>query len=388
MGLRDAHVEVTVRKRLVEDVGAGPARHCGRDGHDARVVPGQIGQPSAEHLLITGQPRRLLGREPGDLVPGGGRVPLDRILLGRLVALPLLGDQVNQHRAAHPADPPQRVDHRVDVVSVERPEVAEPQLLEEHAGNEEVLHALLELARGGLHHVGDARGDTLHQLADLIADPVVERVGDDAVQVLVHRPDVGSDRHVVVVEDHDEVAVARARVVEGFVGEPAADGAVPDDRDDVEVLTLVIASDGHPDRGRDGGRGVSRAEDVEVRLGTAQEGSQPALAANGVQLVVAPRQDLVDVGLVARVPHHPVAGRVEHVVKRHRELGDAQASSEMSADLRHDIDQALAHLANQVGQLGPRQLAHVPRLLDVVQDRHPNHSISGCLSAVISITDC
>ena len=144
-----------------------------------------------------------------------------------------------------------------------------------------------------------------------------------------------------------------------------------DDRDDVEVLALVIASDGHAHRGRDGGRGVSRAEDVEIRLGAAQEGSQAVLAANGVQAVVPPREDLVDVGLVARVPHDAVAGGVEDVVQRHREFGDAQASPEVSPNLRDDIDEAFAHLAYEVRQLGTREPAHVRRSLDVVQNGHP-----------------
>ena len=116
---------------------------------------------------------------------------------------------------------------------------------------------------------------------------------------------------------------------------------------------------------------MPRAEDIEVRLGPAQEGSQAVLAADGVQAVVPPRENLVDVGLVARVPHDAVARRVEDVVQRHRELGDAQASPEVSPNLRDDIDKAFAHLAHEIRQLGTREPAHVRRSLDVVQNGHP-----------------
>ena len=83
--------------------------------------------------------------------------------------------------------------------------------------------------------------------------------------------------------------------VQGLVGEPAPDGAVADHRDDIEVLALVVAANGHAHRGGDRGGGVSGAEDVVLRLDPPQEGSQPILAANGVQVVVSPREDLVDV---------------------------------------------------------------------------------------------
>ena len=92
-------------------------------------------------------------------------------------------------------------------------------------------------------------------------------------------------------------------------------------------------------------------EDVVVRLVPPQEGGQSVPATDAVQAIVSSCQDLVDVRLMARVPHDAVPGRVEDVVEGNGELGDAEASPEVSPDLRHHIDQPLAHFANEIGEL-------------------------------------
>ena len=71
-------------------------------------------------------------------------MPLDRVCLRRLVPLPFLRHQVNQHRPRDLAYPLESVHHLVDVVAVQWAEIAESEFLEEHAGHEQVLHAFLE----------------------------------------------------------------------------------------------------------------------------------------------------------------------------------------------------------------------------------------------------
>ena len=61
-----------------------------------------------------------------------GGVELDRVLLGRLEAVPLVGQDVEQDRPVHLLDLLQVRAERLEVVAVDRAEVGEAQLLEEH----------------------------------------------------------------------------------------------------------------------------------------------------------------------------------------------------------------------------------------------------------------
>ena len=70
------------------------------------------------------------------------RVPL-LVVLARRKSLPLLRDHVHEPRRAHALHCGERVDQHIDVVSIDRPEVAEAELLEENARREEGLHAFL-----------------------------------------------------------------------------------------------------------------------------------------------------------------------------------------------------------------------------------------------------
>jgi hypothetical protein len=63
----------------------------------------------------------------------------------------------------------------------------------------------------------------------------------------VHRADVGRDRHLVVVEHDDDVAVGVPGVVEPFVRQAAGERPVADDGRDLEVLAAQVATGGHAD---------------------------------------------------------------------------------------------------------------------------------------------
>jgi hypothetical protein len=90
------------------------------------------------------------------------------------------------------------------------------------------------------------------------------------------------------------------------------------------ILAALVARDRHPERRRERGRGVARAERVELRLVAPQEAGEPAVLLDRRQLFAAARQNLVRVSLVAHVPDEPVARRVERVMERDGQLHGAQ----------------------------------------------------------------
>ena len=76
----------------------------------------------------------------------------------------------------------------------------------------------------------------------------------------------------------------------------------------------------------------------------------------------APRDDLVDVGLMAGVPQEDVAWRVEHPVQGERELHSAEVGAEVAAaGSRHDIDDELTDLCGQLIELGVGQASQIGR---------------------------
>src|SRR4051812_7829753 len=111
----------------------------------------------------------------------GQRMPL---LSGGMFTRPeapsLLRDDVHQGRTSQRTHRGERVDQCVDVVTVDRPEVAEAELLEQHAWREEGFHTLLPLPHQRAHGAG-----VVDDIADLGAYAIVERVALNRRQVFV-----------------------------------------------------------------------------------------------------------------------------------------------------------------------------------------------------------
>ena len=217
MPLRNADIEGAHRMRLRDDTDAGAARHCRGDGHDVGLLLHQVGKALAEHCGVAGVRRRSLELLASrGIVTGRQRMPLFRVLAGR-ESLPLLRDHVYEARRLQVAHGGQCVHQRIDVVAIDRTEVAEAKFLEQHAGREERLHAFLPLA----HQRTDGARHAVDQVADRAAHTIVERIALHADEILVHRTDVRRNGHLVVVQDDDDVTVRAAGVVQPFVCEPA-----------------------------------------------------------------------------------------------------------------------------------------------------------------------
>ena len=75
-------------------------------------------------------------------------------VLGVRVALTLAGDRVDDDRAIGALGALDGLLHLGDVVPVDRADVLEAELLEEHAGHEQLLDRLLDRFAGADHHRG------------------------------------------------------------------------------------------------------------------------------------------------------------------------------------------------------------------------------------------
>ncbi len=266
---------------------ASAAEHLGPSGW-----PGSGRTQDAGHRIV-----RLAGMEP--LAVG--------LLQGEAFAL--FGDHVHHAGAVERLHEIEGAQHGVDVVPVDGPEVAESQLLEQHARRPEVLDALLDRLRE-LHHglAADQVRRPLDEVLHVLAHPVGERARDRRAEVLVDGADVGGDRHAVVVEHHDDVALGMARVVHRLVGQSAGERTVSHHGHHVVGISLEVARRCHAVRRGERRSGMARAELIVLTLDASQEARQPTLLTQGGQAIVPTAQHLPGVPLVPHIPHDLVVG--------------------------------------------------------------------------------
>ena len=150
-------------------------------------------------------------------------------------------------------------------------------------------------------------------------------------EILRHRAHVGSDGHLVVVQDDDEVAPRCAGVVEPLVGEAAGEGSVAEHGDDAEAFLVEITRGRHPESGGNRGCSMAGAESVVVALAALQESGQTLLLPERLHASVASGEKLVRISLVTHVPHQLIAGRIERRMERDRQLDDAKSRADVPA---------------------------------------------------------
>ncbi len=304
--LRDAHVVGALREAPLAAGEAGPLEHGGGDRHDAGVTLHLRAERVGEHLGVRRRPGGSRRDPPGLRVEEGeGVTARRRVRFRGREALPLRGERVEQHRNAEEREPAQRVDEAGHVVTVHGTDVLEAERLEEHAGREERLRRLEAPAQRLERHlaVGDVPEHRLHDLLQARRrgrrEPLREPLRD--------RPDVGRDRHLVVVQDDEEIALQITRLVQPLERHPPGERAVADERDDLSCGAGEPSALDHAERRADGGGGVPDAEGVMLRLGALGKSGEPALRAQRGEPRAASGQELVRVGLVTDVPDE--AGR-------------------------------------------------------------------------------
>jgi hypothetical protein len=225
-------------------------------------------------------------------------------------------------------------------------------------GHHHALGVLLELAREVEHGAGQ------HAFTD-VPGGRVELAGHQARQVAVQGADRRRDRHVVVVQDHQDVEVVLdAGVVQRLEGHAGGHRAVADHGDRLAPLALQLGRVGHAQGRRDRGRRVRGAEGVVFAFVALREARQAEVLAQRGHALATAGQDLVRIGLVPDIPDDAVARGVEHVVQGDRQLDGAEVGRQVAAGPGHRVEQELAQFVGQRGQLGARQLAQVGWVVD------------------------
>src|SRR5205814_9657241 len=116
-------------------------------------------------------------------------------------------------------------------------------------------------------------------------------------------------------------------------------------------------------------RAVRRTERVIFALDAPGEAAQPPALAQRADAVAPAGDDLVRIGLMADVPDQFVARRVEHIMKRDRQLDHTERRAQMPAGYRHRRNDFLAKLVGELRQLLLGEAAQVSGKMDRVEQR-------------------
>ena len=145
----------------------------------------------------------------------------------------------------------QRRDQGLQVMAIDRADIVEAKLFKNRAGNHHALGMFLEAA-GQL-----IQRRVLQHALGALARGRIELAAHQARQVFIQGPDRRADRHIVVVQNHQQIAhqpaVGDAGVVECFESHARGHRAVADDGHDIALLTLDLGGHCHAMSGRNRG---------------------------------------------------------------------------------------------------------------------------------------
>src|SRR6266481_6748329 len=111
------------------------------------------------------------------------------------------------------------------------------------------------------------------------------------------------------------------------------------------------------------------AERVIFALGTFGEAREAAALADRADTVAAPGQDFVRIALVADVPNQSVAGRIEDMMQRNRQLDHAEAGAKMPAGLGYRVDEIMSQLVGNFAQPSGFEPSQIFGSADLVEKR-------------------
>ena len=236
---------------------------------------------------------------------------------------------------------------------VDRTDVPEAEFLEQLPTMQEGLDGLFDAADHLFGRLTD-EWQLIEQPGDILLEAVIERGGAGLVEVLGQPTDAGADPHLVVVEDDEHVFVETGGIVERLEHDPRGKGPVADDGHRLAALFGVdqIVSGLEAQHGRDAGPRVPGDEQVINTLCRVRVAHQAPLAADRVELRIAPGHELMRVNLMARVPDQPVLREVEHLMQGDAQLDHAEVAGEVRRAVADDLAQRIADFLGQLDQLG------------------------------------
>ena len=184
----------------------------------------------AEQLRIRRFARRFPQRHHRTVfaLKRGGRMKGRGVFGGRLKAMTLFRHHVQQHRPGNLTNHAEIFLQLPDVVAVDRSDIAEAQVLKNHAAQQPGLDGVLHLGQKPFDRITDD-GHVVQEFLDLQLQSGVKTGRSDPIERFGQPAHPRTNRHLVVIENDDEIFFQAAGVVHGLENCAAGKGAVADD---------------------------------------------------------------------------------------------------------------------------------------------------------------
>ncbi len=137
-------VEVAFRMMRPEKIEGGAIGHGRGNGDDLLIVVGELHKGVGENFGVSDLACGL--GVPGFRIVGSEAMELLLLIEGGLVALPLLGENVQQDGPVLGLEEVEGLDEQGEIMAVDRAIVFEPEFLEKHGGPKHSLGGFLSLA--------------------------------------------------------------------------------------------------------------------------------------------------------------------------------------------------------------------------------------------------
>ena len=233
MTFGNAYIETALGQFFHHDIHRTARRHRWCNADDTLVLFGKFEQCLTKNVLEFWRMVRVVANDSlaRFRVEFAGRVPNRCLLFGRFVAFSLRRVQVKQFRTAHILQLSKNTHQFNDVVAVERSEITDVHTLENvlltsQSRFQRIVEANQSLPTLIAHH-----STRLEPLRSLETQFVVGRIRIELQQVFLHTAHRLVNRHIVVVEDDEQVVVGRRNIVQTLERQSAAHRTVADNRD-------------------------------------------------------------------------------------------------------------------------------------------------------------
>ena len=216
-------------------------------------------------------------------------------------------------------------------MAVDRPVVADAEIIENHAWRDEAFQSGLCLVN---EFACGFSADPLHEACSVFVKVYIRWVGDEAVQVIRNRTHVFGNRPFVVIENNDEPLGCGGDIVQGFKTDAAGEGCIARHADDMLVGADLVAGCSHAKRGGERCSRVACPVAIVLAFASKKEAVQPLVLTNRWKAVESPGHELMDIALVADIENELVLGRIEDAVKGNRQFDDPEVGAQMATCLR------------------------------------------------------
>ena len=180
--------------------------------------------------------------------------------LGELVALAFARHHMQKLRAAQLLDVVQRWQQRIEIVAVDGADVVKTEFLEHGTGRHHAFDMLFRAPRDRAQH-----------FLPQPLGPGIKTPRHQTREIFIERAHRRRDRHVVVVQDHQQIDIHVAGIVQRLERHAARQRAVTDNRDCLTPRAGELARHRHAQRRADRGAGMCGAEGVVFRFRALRE---------------------------------------------------------------------------------------------------------------------